>query len=1082
KMTFDREIPRYTDALSSEEKIDRPVPRKISRNSAAPVFGTGTNLFSRADDNENADFDGGDIDNPEFIQLVPPPLNALANESAEDAYERYLRDVLIDDEGNGDIDSINVEDVIKRVGENFKKSFRFDKTAKVKQSSARAFEVQVAGSLPPQSPSQDYSPFPVAAPSWLITYKEKDHVMTLGVSAKGAIFSQRLGRLPFTEDFFFSEKYEIDSDVQDRISHLNEAVFGHNSKPEIFSSLLQEKLSPALMWQPEDRFDATGIAVNTPFDSGDYFKPKYDEFVNRFLNTAGIRVSNNRLLKKIPNKSLSNLAPLGDAGPTFGAKPNTETLLVNLINFSAAPTEAQRRCKADPHILDLEFVKSIVKEEFEKDCEHESNNDGISRSRSPINSSGYVGVVLTIVRLYAVESVLKGLFVFDEYGYKEDFANDQLFISYISRKMIKDIERQGDFADGANYFKEFEREAKIAHEKMVSSKQIEPDGLGALESLIKFQLKSVLNKVRDLVGTNPSEAEGSIIRSLLTALPVIPVYSNFDFGFGGGGTYESANSRLDFIEPKGDFVIEKYIRIPKVISHSPPSDAEIAQNHTGLHGVVNLKNWDEFILTNQGLADEQISSLFPAPWKYGYRLVYVTSIEGESRRETELPTREYIFGNRSIPLRGDLVDKEKAFHVYEKSIIEEQEVEGETKFGEIKTYTQYNTIPIAEVEIKIDNFMDKMKDSKEKIEQNFDLIYEEQLLALLEQELDTRTLFDYCFFANRLFALLFINSSLALNTEDMRMLFEGTKGELKRLFAILRNMGDYTSKSDAQFLDGVPGNASAFKADFDSIGSPSGPRGPDAFYLASITPILILRGLAELTDPNIAITSKIVAAGNAGYLLPKFARDLRGDIRPNDLGLPIIQKTPVGVLDPNGYECILRESDDLPSFVDDFTEMDWDSNEVPNFPGAEIVEGKLRIDRGPNRELYGLDRSVFSENPQAIVQSIPEFPGESVNLPYGLVSLALLPLQVFFPILGPFTGPPNTPLGKLFLQLEPLIYQLPSYKYALVETDVAKEILLSEGIDLSGAKKFKCDDGAESEPEPKTLPSSNPAPEGVDSC
>jgi len=1151
KMAFDREIPRYPDALSSEEKVIRLVPRTIRRSGERPVFGAGDdNLFGNfsdflgsigVDSPFNDEGKTEKIINPEWARLisqgmVPPDDDPGAR---EDEFGPFTHGP-----------PVPVQDVVKRVGANFKRAFRFEDAVELKQASSNSFEVQIKGSLPVQSPVQQFSPVPTVAPSWFISYKEKNQALSLALSAQGTLFSPRVGRIPFSDNFYFAEDFsrDLDPDVLERVEQLNEIVDGNNSKPDIFSGLLKAKLRPAVRTTDLAVFEGTAEP---------YFKDRYEEFIKGFLTNAGKRVANNRLLKKIPNQSLNHLGP---GASEFNSKEETETLIINLINFSATPTDGQKRCKADPHLLDLEFIKSIVKSEYDKDCEIESNNDGVSRSRGPVNSSGFVGVVLTIVRLYVIEYILRGLFVFDEYGYKIDFADDQLLISYVSFRLKRDIARQGNLDQGGSYYDAFERETKIAYRKLVENEAFdlptEPlpppgsDGVPSeLKVLVKEQMKAVLEKIGEIVGINPDVAGENLIKDLLSNLPRLDTFSVFGDGSREDSDYTSVDARLSSLfqpEPKesipfppipapvaaledgeGKYAIERYIRIPRSSNNALSSQ----QENSGLLDVVNFKNWEEFLDNNPQVRNERVDELFDEPWMYGYRLVFISPISGESSTAEDIRNagKKFKFnGPVKVDLNDSLSTSEKAFHILERdpqppTLAEAAGDAAEDAAGKLDdflgafgldtnvgdtvggivddlvepeppVFKQFNTVPIAQVEVPVDDFA-QMKDAEGKIQRTFERDYGPSLLEDLADAIDTRTLFDYCFFSKRLVTFMLIQSSMVLNSEDMKFLFEGTKIELKKLFNILQNMGDYTSKSEGQFLDGVPGNAGAYKADFDQIGSPSGPKGPDAFYLASITPILILRGLAELIDPNIAITAKVVAAGNAGYLLPKFARNTDGSIKlsgsENNPGPPVIQFAPVGVINPNdGFECILRASDDLPSWVEDGTLVEWKAPDVPTIPGLPPLvlpspEEPLFIPRGPNGELFGLDRSADTENPGAIVASVPEFPGESVNLPYGLVSLALLPLQLFFPILGAFCGPPyNTslPLGIDFLRLEPLIYQLPSYKFAFEETDVAAELLASEGIDLSGAKNVKCKDDTDPPESPDTAQPDSDFPPPSDSC
>jgi hypothetical protein len=89
------------------------------------------------------------------------------------------------------------------------------------------------------------------------------------------------------------------------------------------------------------------------------------------------------------------------------------------------------------------------------------------------------------------------------------------------------------------------------------------------------------------------------------------------------------------------------------------------------------------------------------------------------------------------------------------------------------------------------------------------------------------------------------------------------------------------------------------------------------------------------------------------------------------------------------------------------------------------------------------------------------YPGESVILPTALASLALLPVNIFLPVLGALAiGPPVTPLpGMLFWALEPLLWKLPFFQNQATNSDAAKKLKDdpdNKGLNIGGAGKFNC--------------------------
>lgn len=149
-------------------------------------------------------------------------------------------------------------------------------------------------------------------------------------------------------------------------------------------------------------------------------------------------------------------------------------------------------------------------------------------------------------------------------------------------------------------------------------------------------------------------------------------------------------------------------------------------------------------------------------------------------------------------------------------------------------------------------------------------------------------------------------------------------------------------------------------------------------------------------------------------------------------------------------------------------------------PGGPIDLSALKFFyRTPIQILKGLaalvDPNIFIADKIVMATSlIGALTGQKIFLPYSAASLALLP----FPL---FTGPPPAgiappltaynialPLGPIFLALEPLLWDLPWFKFNNSETDTAKEglRLLNTGKELPeelSPDLLKCADENEEE-------------------
>jgi hypothetical protein len=676
-----------------------------------------------------------------------------------------------------------------------------------------------------------------------------------------------------------------------------------------------------------------------------------------------------------------------------------------------------------------------------------------------------------------------------------------------------------------------------------------------LKVLTKETFKAVLSKISEIVGKEDG-AGVSFSRSFIGSLKTYDTFSDdFVVNDSKKGDLDLSNNKR-FIGEKtdrGKFILERYLRIPE------STDATISrQQGTYTKDVVAINNWEDFLDKTIDKPDTLIKSAFNSPWKFGMRLVYVSPSLGEedaTTPEAQLETNKYfkkfnLGGAQGKELNKTTVDKEKAYWVADKVTV----IEG-------AEYKQFNTVVLASEEIDIGEFVETgngveitFEDVKGSLEEIFENNYRERLLARLSSNSDYLTLMEHSLFADRIAGMMAVYSNYVLNSEDVKFLFEGTKLQLRRLFETLDNIGDYTFKTDFSAAE----NAAEYQAQFNRIGNPSGPAGPDALYLAAITPILILKGIVELSDPNIFIASKIIAAANAGYLSPKFERvgdypeyqdeqgrrgikiegenqvvqgisseavvtdgiftkdqdtgqllvkkdavqratgrnengeletswRIRPDLAQNSAGNPIIAYTRVmeveteEVVPGTGIVRAVLDENGLPKPVTDSSGQAIIKS-GPGVYGVRYSMGEQSLsERGEDIAnsfgVVALAKEVSDQILQSfgagekdsefdIVESEPVFPGESISLPYNIVSPALLPVNVFGLVVPfPLCGPPINPFlgAPQFLPWEPLLWQLPHYQQVTANSSVSRDVKKELNIDLSGFKNAKCGDEEETE-------------------
>ena len=874
KSVFDSEVKKLTDAVSSQQMTTRGIPRKIQGLTGgladsilgSPGLGGGSDAQAAGGEHMNPEFLklllGGFI--PDFEQLVSNPLffpSAILglglSETEEGADNPFAGLTTAGPFTLGE--DIQVPDIKTKVAGLFLDGMNVSSDNIQVTGFDNELSISLKGSLPILDLANQYlgEAVPSASkkdPKWNFRYFEDGENYTLKINSVGAIPSKLYGKIPFFENYKFKGNYknDLDPDIINMIDELNEDPTQSPSRRSTFGSLLGQKTKMAL--KPEVELS----------EIVEFFRGRYPQALSRLLSSNINNFKENRLLQKVPKTEFSL--------PAFEEKqeiPEQEQIILSLINFSPEQTPQQRRCKIDPHLLDLQSIKQKVKEQFEKECEDpQEPNDGFTPSRKPINSAGFVGLVLTFIRLYAIEYVFRSIFVLDEYKYSTGIAQDPLMVDYVSSRIKEDLTRLG-------VWNKFEYELDIAFDKLVEQNAIKPletdtlddgstmvsdaQGLGENENFAAFsnglpqKLKaltretmiSVYKRVSALVGNKSEEKnapEYPYELDFLKSIPIGDVLTGTDIDPNSPLLVNNARSIqalrqgfLDSIKQKPLF-IERYFRY---------------KNSEGITVVNNLQDFlDDVFDEALRFPDTGIAysvGEYPKDCYYGIRVCYIEEIDST------------VYDSLEETISSAVSEREKAYI---------QTLFSGNEDGEDEDNVPYLKIPIAcEESLFLTEDTISFYSEQTALLEMIDM-KEPELFERLSGNLDFRTFLNYCLPFSRIRTMMSIYSTYVLNGEDMKFLLEGTKLELIKLFSVLQNVGNYSVRPDLAAAE----NLNQYKQDFENTGNPAGPRGPDALYLHSITPLRIYKGITELVDPNCFITSKIVIAAAEGYLSPKLER------------------------------------------------------------------------------------------------------------------------------------------------------------------------------------------------------------------
>jgi hypothetical protein len=237
--------------------------------------------------------------------------------------------------------------------------------------------------------------------------------------------------------------------------------------------------------------------------------------------------------------------------------------LFSLINFAPIPREG---CP-DLSLLGLEIIKDDILERYkDAQCIEKTfpNVSGLGDNRdNAFESAALFGIVKATVRTYALEVVLKTLPTFSALQAKD---LDDVFIVYLREHMTGEI-------NGKGYLDDFMGQTLKAYNLFAAS--VEAQGLGlkqtdefnvAVDYFIREEMKYSVQKVLAIAGlTNPQKS----INNLLIQNGDEGWLPDIEPGWGLGNNLrlqsayhvESVTDLLGIKDPiNGSFVVEKYIR------------------------------------------------------------------------------------------------------------------------------------------------------------------------------------------------------------------------------------------------------------------------------------------------------------------------------------------------------------------------------------------------------------------------------------------------------------------------------------------------------------------------------------------
>jgi len=626
--------------------------------------------------------------------------------------------------------------------------------------------------------------------------------------------------------FYFKVPFEVEKEsrpLTDISKFLKQKYQTDNkNKKEVFDDIIYSKFEKLIFKRGNENLEK---------DFSRHSFNIYSNIIEVFLNNSANNIANSQILQD-------------EATSTGRVLKKIETL------------EFASKCK---NVLDFKNLEN----EYRKIYDLLEEPEITSRQRRSLeprpSKSKETSLLLTskiIIKLLCFETILKSLPAFDYYKYSKNLVQNEVMINLTCQFIFFDLERMGIKNDILGYIKKYYK-IKLEegeYEEILEEEKREHSILKIaypleLKKIVEKEFVELLKKTKEIIGGTEfvvSEAN-DFIKPIIENFELFDVHETIDTDKGG---LQNLFSKKGL---KEGFILERYIRLPevdeetefvknnnlyftkeKIQSLNNKKVVSFAEAAKTLHQV----SYDTNTVYDAYNCDDNKNSLYSKPYSVGLRIVYVK--KRDMLRGSSI-IKGYNIEGVNYPYLMNECEQEKTGFIAE---IEKDEQNNKTFIS------QYDTFEISRQEIKVN----RTESVESFVNRNNENRYMDEFYAKLREGLfsnmDTNLIFAFSLPLREMASMLILHTKLVNNTSKMRYVLEPSKIAITRITKTLLNMGDKT-KND---IDEMLANLDASMA---NMGNPAGPIDFDALKMYARTPIQILKSLATIVDPNIAIADKI---------------------------------------------------------------------------------------------------------------------------------------------------------------------------------------------------------------------------------
>lgn len=528
----------------------------------------------------------------------------------------------------------------------------------------------------------------------------------------------------------------------------------------------------------------------------------------------------------------------------------TSQKLIEFFDLTREQTESEKENELDPNIMNFVEIKENFKQLYDLEQEEEMTDSqarGEEGRESKFTKAAKKTLLQTFVRICVNEYILKNIFLFDNFNFSSNLKQMNLVVTDISNfvcqeskrvKIGKELNRQA-----IEYYDLLQNSGKISKNDSIEQETKEWKKKNSLSSenaspkmieIVRQELELSLFKFKKLLKCEEGEeqSEDAIFSSFIEKMEQTQCPLLFEYGQTKYLTTPILNEEMKI----GKMYIEKYVRFPEITEYGKEKIANtqnqiLIQYENSVIGIGEL----EKILVQLDLSVGEFyncdsdKNIFSSPLTFGSRIVIVVEVR---------PYNGQDFINEEI--------------IKERTYITRLITQGSNQ--------QKNVIlsPVANEEYPVS--LGSLNAAS--INEDYEKIYKDFLNPSLIKNSIFQVLLKYCLCLDELKQIALLHSFMFHNDQDSRFLFEGTKMMISKMYQANMNIGN--ANNTVEQLNAI---LQEQKRNEDNTGNPLGPA-LEALKFYYRTPIQILKGVATLVDPNIALADIIVkGAAMAGNLV-----------------------------------------------------------------------------------------------------------------------------------------------------------------------------------------------------------------------